>query len=325
MQVSPSPTRHRGGPVALVALAITVAVPSIASAHAVLTAPRPRNNRDDYKDNNGGAPCGVARTTTQPSNSLTPGAPFTVTWDETVTHPGCFVIDFSASGDSNWQVLSTVAHKSTGNTPRAYTAMVTLPSAPCTACTLRLRQIMLGSEPAAGACPPATVPTNATYYTCANVVMAGSADGGAPDSGGAGGGGRGGGTGSGGRGGNTGGATGTGGAISSSGGATNAGSGGAVTSSGGATNPGSGGAVTASGGATNPGSGGAVTSSGGATGSSGGAGGGAGVIDPEPPPCTCGVVTSRTLSSSALLFGALLAMTLVRGRARKRSKPNQTL
>jgi len=317
----------------LLALAGVVAVPASASAHAVLTAPKPRDNRDDHKDTNGGAPCGVARAASQPTNpSMTPGSMFDVTWTETVNHPGCFVIDFSATGDTNWQMLSTVAHKSTGNTPRMYSQMVTLPAAPCTACTLRLRQIMLGSEPAAGACPPATIPTNATYYTCANVVL-GGADGGAPgDAGATGTGGAGtGGAGSGGRAGGSGGAgtgggagPGSGGASSSSGGATNPGSGGAVNGSGGAANPGSGGAVASSGGATNPGSGGATSSTGGATtpGTGGATTGPGGNTDAPPPPCACGVVTRQSLGESALLFGGLLGMTLLRGRTRRRSKPN---
>jgi hypothetical protein len=327
MFLSPPLKPRRGSAIAFLVLAGAVAAPASASAHAVLTAPKPRDNRDDHKDTNGGAPCGVARAASQPMNpAMAPGSPFTVTWTETVNHPGCFVIDFSASGDTGWQMLSTVAHKTTGNTPRMYSQMVTLPSAPCTACTLRLRQIMLGSEPAAGACPPATIPTNATYYTCANVVL-GGADGGAPsDAGGTGTGGAGTGgaaAGTGGRAGTGGAAPGSGGASSSSGGATNPGSGGAVASSGGANNPGSGGAVASSGGATSS-SGGATSSSGGATnpGTGGGAAGGpGGNQDPPPPPCACGIVTGRSLGQSALLFGTLLGMTLLRGRSRRRSNP----
>src|SRR5689334_9518479 len=115
MHLSPPLKPRRGSAVALLLLVAAVAAPASASAHAVLTAPKPRDNRDDHKDTNGGAPCGVARAASQPTNpAMAPGSMYTVTWNETVNHPGCFVIDFSASGDANWQMLSTVAHKSTG-------------------------------------------------------------------------------------------------------------------------------------------------------------------------------------------------------------------
>ncbi|MES1165146.1 MAG: SCE4755 family polysaccharide monooxygenase-like protein, partial [Verrucomicrobiota bacterium] len=167
-------------------IAGTLLAPGVASGHALLTAPRPRDQSDAHKDPNG--PCGVTRTAAQPSTMppLTAGAPLMVTWNETVNHPGCFVVDFSASGDTGWVTLSTTAHK-TGTLPRPYMAMVTLPAAPCTACTLRLRQIMLNAEPAAGAaCPPANLASGATYYSCANVVLTGggAADGGVTDAGG---------------------------------------------------------------------------------------------------------------------------------------------
>jgi len=332
MQVSPSSTpfpaarcsagRSRPGlplgPAALV-LAAALAAPSAAFAHALLTAPKPRDNRDDHKDNNGGAPCGIARATTQPTTNppLTPGAPFTVTWNETVNHPGCFVIDFSMANDASFQVLSTVAHKTTGSTPRMYSQMVTLPSAPCAACTLRVRQIMLNAEPAAGAaCPPANLAANSTYYTCANVVLGGG-DGGVPDGGGTatGGGGGGGGSATGGRAG-TGGVTATGGGNGAgSGGSTNSGSGGGGVFSGGA--PGSGGSGVSSGGA--PGSGGAANPGSGGASNPGTGGAGAGETPADPPPCACGVTNARTLSISGLLFAAMVAMTLGRGRARRRS------
>jgi hypothetical protein len=202
-------------PVAIVSL-----VSSAAHAHALLAAPMPRDQRDGYKDPNG--PCGIAAATSQTRTALTPGASFMVTWKETINHPGCFVIDFSASGDSNWQVIGKKSHANppaptnpTTSNPRNWSTMVTIPSGPCTACTLRLRQIMNdgGSDYTDAQCPPATVASGKTYYSCANVSIAGST--GTGGTGGAGG--STGGTGGSGSGGTTGGGGGSSGSTGSAG------------------------------------------------------------------------------------------------------------
>jgi len=222
--------------VLIAAPVIAAAVASTAHAHARLKNPTPRDNRDGYKDMTPpgtGAPCGITRTAAQPSSNLTPGATVTVTWEETVNHPGCFVLDFSAANDGNFQVIGRKSHMNaptpnpTTQSPRQWSMSVTLPSAPCTACTLRLRQMMLPSEVSeanlATGCPPATVPANSTYYSCANVVLGGASGTGGSS------GGTGGATGTGGRGGNTaggrGGTLGTGGAAGTSGQAGNGASG----------------------------------------------------------------------------------------------------
>ena len=104
-----------------------VAVPSIIAAaastahgHARLKSPIPRDTHSDYKSppvgNVGiGEPCGVARTASQPSNTLTPGAQMTVTFEETVTHNGCFVVDFSSGNDANFQVIGVTESLQQGN------------------------------------------------------------------------------------------------------------------------------------------------------------------------------------------------------------------
>ena len=148
--------------------------PAAATAHAVLTSPLPRDDSDEHKDPNG--PCGVARAASQPTTAspLAAGSDFTLTWKETVDHPGCFVVDFAAAGDADWQTLATVAHSRTGDTPRPYSTQVKLPNISCSDCTLRVRQIMLNEEPATGAaCPPADILPGQTYYSCANVALAG--------------------------------------------------------------------------------------------------------------------------------------------------------
>src|SRR4051812_33276470 len=193
--------------------AIVVAVTSAAHGHARLKSPAPRDNHSDYKSPPVGGvgigePCGVARAATQPSTTLTPGAAITVTWEETVNHPGCFVIDFSPGNDASFVKLGAKSHANppapsnpTTANARQWSLGVTLPTAPCTACTLRVRQLMLTSDLADTACPPASVPAGETYYSCANVVLgttgAGGAGGGTAGTGGSAAGGRGGNTGTG--------------------------------------------------------------------------------------------------------------------------------
>jgi hypothetical protein len=288
--------------------------PRSADAHALLIAPSPRDQSDAHKDPTG--PCGVTRSTTEPVRQLTPGASFNVMWNETVNHPGCFVIDFSAAGDANFQVLATVAHNTSAPTPRPYAQMVTLPAAPCAACTLRVRQIMLSAEPAAGAaCPPATLPTGSTYYTCANVVLGtGAVDPGSPDAGvadasaeragdGAARGGTGGSTGM----------LGTGGA---SGPGAPAGTGGAIATGGvAASTGGTGGATSA----------GAPTGSGGAA--SGGATGSSAIGADQTAGCACSTVTSKQSSmwTTMALSTVFVLLWLRRRNRRKYKQPNLSL
>ncbi len=167
-------------------LLIASAVASTAYGHARLKSPQPRDNQDGYKDPprtppGTGAPCGISEAASQPHNNLTPGAAITVTWEETVNHPGCFVIDFSPANDANFTVLGVKSHMNppapanpTATNARQWSVGVTLPSTPCPKCTLRLRQLMLSADVADSACPPATIPAGSTYYSCANVIMSGS-------------------------------------------------------------------------------------------------------------------------------------------------------
>jgi MYXO-CTERM domain-containing protein len=231
-----------------------------AFAHVKMLEPTPRDNRDDHK--NDAAPC-IARTATQAVGKLTAGATVTVKFGETVSHPGCFLVDFAESDTAAWQMLGTIPHSNVGNPsdakPRMYSKDVKLPDKPCTKCILRVRQIMLNAEPPT--CPPATVPAGDTYYSCANVELAagGAVDAGAP-----------GGDASTGGSGGTGGSASSGTGGSASGGST--GSGGSANASGGAGGSGGGGAG-GSFGAGGASSAGGSGSTGGATGSGGGSGG----------------------------------------------------
>lgn len=155
------------------ALLLVLGVSGAAHAHALWSMPRPRDNRDGWKETAAGfaQPCGVARKPTQPVTAFMTGSTFQVRWTETVNHPGCFLIDFSPD-DTQFTMLANVKHMATGMTPRPWQTMITLPpGVRCDSCTLRLRQVMLGSE--AQACPPpGGIPADTTYYSCANVVIA---------------------------------------------------------------------------------------------------------------------------------------------------------
>jgi MYXO-CTERM domain-containing protein len=151
-----------------------------AFAHIKMLEPKPRDDRDDHKNDN--APC-IARTMAQTVTKLNAGGMVTVKFGETVNHPGCFVVDFAASDTGPWQMLDTLPHSTMGGAsdakPRMYSKDVKLPSTPCTNCVLRVRQLMLRADPAT--CPPATIPAGETYYSCANIELA---SGGTPDAGG---------------------------------------------------------------------------------------------------------------------------------------------
>ena len=89
-----------------------------------------------------------------------PGQTITVTWAETVNHPGYYRIAFSPSGDTGFD-----ANVLMNNIPNpaglqaTNSATVTLPATPCTQCTLQLIQVMTESTP----------PSN--YYSCADITI----------------------------------------------------------------------------------------------------------------------------------------------------------
>jgi hypothetical protein len=159
------------------------------SAHALLDTPAPRDQQDGYKD---GTPCGVMRASSQPVARYMPGQALNVEWLETVDHSGCFLVEFSAQGDQDFQVLGRRSHSDppppaspTSGDPRPWSLQVTLPDVTCAECTLRLRQIMVGENLAEEACPPATVQQGSVYTTCANITLGSGSMGGSNGAGGA--------------------------------------------------------------------------------------------------------------------------------------------
>lgn len=133
------------------------------SAHAVLTSPISRDGADANKT----GPCGAAPIINGP-NLYTAGQAMTVTWKETVNHPGCFVVAWSNDNNVTFNTLATVKHTTVGATPRPYSANVTLPAGNCTKCTLRVIQHMLADDVVP--CPPAAPAAGSIYYSCAEMT-----------------------------------------------------------------------------------------------------------------------------------------------------------
>lgn len=172
--------RSRWVPIALLVGGLVLAYAGRVDAHALFDQPAPRDRQDGYKD---GSACGVGFDTAQPVTSYTPGQTVNVRWLETVDHNGCFLVEFSAGGDQDFQVLGRKSHSNppppegaTSAEPRRWSLDVTLPTAACSGCTLRLRQLMLDADVAADACSPVGAAQGSIYTTCANITLASAGD-----------------------------------------------------------------------------------------------------------------------------------------------------
>jgi hypothetical protein len=97
------------------------------------------------------------------------GQTVTVEWEETIKHTGEFRIYFATANDAplftgtatTLQPLVVVPQVPARPVVAAYSAQITFPNTPCTACTLQLIQVMLDNHP--------TAPTY--YYSCADVTL----------------------------------------------------------------------------------------------------------------------------------------------------------
>lgn len=153
---------------------------SPALAHIELTFPTPRYSNSPSEQNKA-CPCGsgardqfCANKTSDPARGTNPttfrtGSTLTVQWIETVGHTGRYRVAFDGDGadlaDFNANILGDVADPSDGNGVRSLT--VTLPSTPCTNCTLQLIQVMNGNTT-----DPVADPTGAdSYFQCADLVL----------------------------------------------------------------------------------------------------------------------------------------------------------
>lgn len=153
-------------------------VPSVAAAHAVMTTPPPRDVGVAGSDGHKTGPCGgVARAGAPTKYAI--GATFTVSWQETVPHTGCFQVGFSPKDDANFTVLKQLNDPDNAAVPAQYSTSVTLPAGvSCPDCTLVVRQLMDGQPCKTPAVDPATV---STYYSCADICVGDTcSDGGTP-------------------------------------------------------------------------------------------------------------------------------------------------
>lgn len=145
-----------------------------ASAHITLTSPTPRTAEQKA------GPCGAANSIRGTKvTTFAPGATITVEWDETTDHPGHYRISFDNDGNDSFQnpnvptdaFPQTLVDQITDKVGGHYTQQVTLPTTPCTNCTLQLMQIMTTN-----------VPYNSFYYQCADLTI-GEGGGDPPDNG----------------------------------------------------------------------------------------------------------------------------------------------
>src|SRR5207253_3266436 len=105
-------------------------------------------------------PCGGLARVAQPA-VLTSGQSITVTWEETIHHPGRFEFYFSPAGDANFTLLKTVENTQNDNlVPHQYSTTMNLPNVTCDSCTFQMIQVMTEN--------PAS-PTN--YYSCADMQV----------------------------------------------------------------------------------------------------------------------------------------------------------
>ncbi|MCW5804500.1 MAG: lytic polysaccharide monooxygenase [Deltaproteobacteria bacterium] len=163
---------------------------SEATAHIHLTNPKARTDSltGDQKDQH----CGVIGQTRNPARVTTyrPGETITVTWMETINHPGHFRIAFQPSGDTfgippagNGPPSGFPSLDQTGQTDGAGALIlkdfiadgtlstdITFPNMECDNCTLQFIQVMTDK-------PPYTVDANSddVYFNCADITLSNAA------------------------------------------------------------------------------------------------------------------------------------------------------
>lgn len=165
----------------ILATALTL-TPSLAAAHIALVSPAPRTSSQKA------GPCGAAGSVRGANvTTLAPGATITVSWKETIDHPGHFRISFDNDGQDfvvppnatattegmENVMVDLIADVQGGGLPaggRPYTQDITLPDIECENCTLQIIQLMTDK-------PPYTLPTDAggsndIYYQCADIRLA---------------------------------------------------------------------------------------------------------------------------------------------------------
>ncbi|MBL9012766.1 MAG: lytic polysaccharide monooxygenase [Myxococcales bacterium] len=166
-------------------------LPLTAAAHIHLTAPKARTDSltGDQKDQH----CGVANQVRNPARVTTfkPGETITVTWMETIDHPGYFRIAFQPNGSvfnipaaGNGPPAGFPSVDQTGMTDAAtgtiilkdripdgtLSTQVTLPMMECANCTLQFIQVMTDKAPYT-----IDAASDDIYFNCADITLANNA------------------------------------------------------------------------------------------------------------------------------------------------------
>jgi hypothetical protein len=175
-----------------------VLLPGIASAHIHLTFPTPRTDvpTGDQKIEHCGTPNWVRAQHPDRTSTFLPGQTITVTWLETINHPGYYRVAFQPNGETfrippagNGPPAGFPDENLTGQTDPGGTgsliladrvadgtlsAQITFPNMECANCTLQLIQVMTDKA-------PYTVDANSDdlYFKCADITLSASA----PDAG----------------------------------------------------------------------------------------------------------------------------------------------
>ena len=177
--------------------------------------PNPRDQQDGYKDPpqtppGTGAPCGISEAAAQPHNTLTAGRPNHGDVERDGQPPRLLRRRFLRGEQPELRILGVKSHMNPPTPaspskakPRMWSLAVTLPSARPARSARSGCGAVLSNDVTADKCPPASIPTGSTYYSCSNVALT-AASTGAGGTGGPGTGGSGGGSARGGAGGTTG-------------------------------------------------------------------------------------------------------------------------
>ena len=146
--------------VCLIAISLSPALSSAHTRWALDGSAPPRSSNANLKT----GPCGNVERTSTPT-PFNVGETITLSWDETINHPGYYRIAFSMANDEGFDehVLVESILDNQGSelpTPHRFSTTVTLPNTVCTECTLQIIQVMTENPER---------PRN--YYSCADIML----------------------------------------------------------------------------------------------------------------------------------------------------------
>jgi hypothetical protein len=144
-----------------VCLLIVLVSGTVCSAHIRLRSPVPRVAGDGIKT----GPCGGS--VRQNVTVVDGGKMLTVSWEETINHPGRFILSFSNARDAfTGNILKTIIDNQGAETPtpHQFSTQIPIPDINCDTCSIQLIQSMEENPQA---------PT--FYYSCADLKIVASA------------------------------------------------------------------------------------------------------------------------------------------------------